>query len=76
MLPIPRLFSSAVQPQSAGIAARVERDLATGARQIWIRDILEVGGDRVSERHLWRVGPAHFGAIISLLRHDQKPPAQ
>ncbi len=35
MLPILRLFASAVQPQSAGIAAESERDRAAGAKRVW-----------------------------------------
>jgi cation diffusion facilitator family transporter len=32
-----------------------------------IRSILEEGGDRVSDLHLWRVGPGHLAAIVSLV---------
>ena len=40
-----------------------------------IRDTLESDGDnRVSDLHLWRVGPHHFAATITLLTHDPKSP--
>jgi cation diffusion facilitator family transporter len=41
-----------------------------------IRETLETDGDRVSDLHLWQVGPGHYGAIISLVTHKPKPPAQ
>jgi Co/Zn/Cd efflux system component len=27
---------------------------------------LEQGGDRISDLHLWRVGPGHMAAIVSM----------
>lgn len=41
-----------------------------------IRETLETEGDRVSDLHLWQVGPGHYGAIVSLVTHQPKPPAQ
>ena len=35
---------------------------------------LEVGGDRVSDLHLWRLGPGHAGVIASVISHDPKAP--
>jgi cation diffusion facilitator family transporter len=43
------------------------------ARQIG--DRLEVGGDRIADLHLWRVGPGHTAAIISLVSDDPQPPS-
>ncbi len=37
-----------------------------------IRGALEVGGDAISDLHLWRVGPGHYAAVISLVTHDPK----
>jgi cation diffusion facilitator family transporter len=35
---------------------------------------LETNGDRISDLHLWRLGPGHIGAIISLVSdHPQSP---
>lgn len=31
-----------------------------------IRALLETGGDRVSDLHVWQIGPGHFAAIIAL----------
>jgi cation diffusion facilitator family transporter len=40
-----------------------------------IQRVLEQGGDRVTDLHLWRVGPGHTAAVISLASNDPKPPA-
>jgi cation diffusion facilitator family transporter len=40
-----------------------------------IRGALEVAGDKVTDLHLWRIGPGHRGAIIALVSHQPKPPA-
>ena len=39
-----------------------------------IRNALEVDGDAISDLHLWRVGPGHYAAVISLVTHDPKHP--
>jgi cation diffusion facilitator family transporter len=39
-----------------------------------IRGALEVDGDAISDLHLWRVGPGHYAAVISLVTHDPKHP--
>ena len=36
---------------------------------------LEQNGDRISDLHLWRLGPGHLGAIISLVSDHPKSPA-
>jgi cation diffusion facilitator family transporter len=35
---------------------------------------LEQGSDKVSDLHLWRVGPGHLAAVISLVTHERHPP--
>jgi cation diffusion facilitator family transporter len=40
-----------------------------------IRSILETGDDRVADLHLWRVGPGHYSAIVSLLTHRPERPS-
>ncbi|MBU4606410.1 MAG: cation diffusion facilitator family transporter, partial [Proteobacteria bacterium] len=40
-----------------------------------IRQTLEDGGDRVSDLHLWRLGPGHLGAIVSIVSGDPQPNA-
>lgn len=32
-----------------------------------VRERLETGGDRVSDLHLWRIGPGHNAAVVSLV---------
>jgi cation diffusion facilitator family transporter len=44
------------------------------ARKIALR--LEQGSDRVSDLHLWRLGPGHLGAVISIVSHNPRPAEQ
>ncbi len=39
-----------------------------------LRGRLEVNGDRVSDLHLWQLGPGHIGAIVSVVTDDPRPP--
>jgi cation diffusion facilitator family transporter len=46
------------------------------ARQEAIRGAIESGlGDRVSDLHVWRVGPRHLAAIVSIVASTPRPPA-
>ena len=40
-----------------------------------LRERLEVGGDKVSDLHLWRLGPGHMGLTLSIVSHHPQPPA-
>lgn len=40
-----------------------------------IRSKLEVDGDRVSDLHLWRIGPGHQAAIVAIVTDHPRPPA-
>jgi cation diffusion facilitator family transporter len=40
-----------------------------------LRERLEVGGDKVSDLHLWRLGPGHMGVSVSIVSHDPLAPA-
>jgi cation diffusion facilitator family transporter len=40
-----------------------------------IRDRLETKGDRVTDLHLWQVGPGHRAAVISVVSDHPQPPA-
>lgn len=40
-----------------------------------IRERLEVGDVVVCDLHVWRIGPGHVAAIVSLVTHDPKDPA-
>lgn len=39
---------------------------ADGPLAIKIRDVMELNGDRLADLHLWRLGPGHLGAIVSV----------
>jgi len=39
-----------------------------------VRERLEVDGDRVSDLHLWRLGPGHTALIASVVSDDPQPP--
>jgi cation diffusion facilitator family transporter len=39
-----------------------------------MRTRLEVDGDRVTDQHLWRVGPGHYAAVVTIVSdHPQSP---
>jgi cation diffusion facilitator family transporter len=40
-----------------------------------IRKRLEIGEDRVSDLHLWRLGPGHVGVIVSVVSDRPQAPA-
>jgi cation diffusion facilitator family transporter len=40
-----------------------------------LRERLEVGGDRVSDLHVWRLGPGHTAVSASIVAADPQPPA-
>jgi cation diffusion facilitator family transporter len=35
--------------------------------------LLEQGSDRISDLHLWRLGPGHLAAVVSIVTHDPRP---
>ena len=37
-----------------------------------IRDAIETNGDQVADLHLWRLGPGHLGAILSVVTAEQR----
>ncbi len=39
-----------------------------------IREVVERGGDRVVDLHLWRLGPGHLGAILSVATRQGRGP--
>jgi cation diffusion facilitator family transporter len=39
-----------------------------------VRDQLETGGDRIADLHIWRVGPGHHAALVSLVADRPEPP--
>lgn len=42
---------------------------------VHIRKKLEIEGDRVSDLHLWRLGPGHVGVIASVVSDRPQPPS-
>jgi cation diffusion facilitator family transporter len=40
-----------------------------------VRNTIEAEGDRVTDLHLWRLGPGHLGAIVSVATTDQREAA-
>jgi cation diffusion facilitator family transporter len=40
-----------------------------------IRSTLEAGSDRISDLHLWRIGPGHHAAIVSIVTHEPQEPS-
>jgi cation diffusion facilitator family transporter len=46
-----------------------------GTMEGLIRQRLETRGDRVTDLHLWQIGPGHRAAIVSLISDDPLPPS-
>lgn len=40
-----------------------------------VRTAVEVGGDRVADLHVWRLGPGHAALILSVVTDHPRPPA-
>jgi Co/Zn/Cd efflux system component len=32
-----------------------------------IREAIEIGGDQITDLHVWQLGPGHHGAIVSII---------
>jgi cation diffusion facilitator family transporter len=45
------------------------------ARRAAIAAAVEAGGDRVADLHVWRVGPRHLAAIVSVVTDAPRPPS-
>jgi cation diffusion facilitator family transporter len=58
------LWAYALVRDTGRILLDMTPDTALAAR---IRRRLEEDGDRVADLHLWRLGPGHFGAIVSIV---------
>jgi cation diffusion facilitator family transporter len=58
------LWAYALVRDTSRILLDMTPDTALAAR---IRRRLEADGDRVADLHLWRLGPGHFGAIVSIV---------
>ena len=40
-----------------------------------LRRVIEGGGDQLADLHLWRLGPGHLGAIVSVVTRQTRGPA-
>jgi cation diffusion facilitator family transporter len=40
-----------------------------------MREAIEAGGDQVADLHLWRLGPGHLGAIVTVATDQARPPS-
>jgi cation diffusion facilitator family transporter len=58
------LWAYALVRDTSRILLDMTPDTALAGR---IRRCLEEDGDRVCDLHLWRLGPGHFGAIVSIV---------
>ncbi|MGE5503943.1 MAG: CDF family Co(II)/Ni(II) efflux transporter DmeF [Actinomycetota bacterium] len=63
---------------SAGLVGRTGAVLldksSDDALEAEVRTAIETGGDRVSDLHLWQVGPGHWAAIVSVVSRTPQPP--
>jgi len=52
-------------------------DAAAEAQEVQqeIREAMEPTGSRVTDLHVWQVGPGHFAAIVALIARDPQEPA-
>lgn len=51
-------------------------DVNSGGRmEDLIRQRLETRGDRITDLHLWQIGPGHRAAVIALVSDDPLPPS-
>jgi cation diffusion facilitator family transporter len=64
-------WSWSLAAQSGAILLDSVPDPALAAE---IRERLEAGGDAIPDLHLWRVGPGHYAAMVSILSADPKAP--
>jgi cation diffusion facilitator family transporter len=39
-----------------------------------VRQVIEAGGDTIADLHLWRLGPGHLGAIVSIGTKEPRGP--
>ncbi|MBI5432108.1 MAG: CDF family Co(II)/Ni(II) efflux transporter DmeF [Planctomycetes bacterium] len=65
-------WSFGLMRETAGVLLDADPDPRIGAA---IRRRLErADGDRIVDLHVWRVGPGHFAAIVSLVTHEPRDP--
>ncbi len=62
-------WAYALVRDTGGILLDMTPDAKLAAR---IRQRVEAGGDRVADLHLWRLGPGHLGAILSVATGERR----
>lgn len=55
-------------------AGAVLLDAAPDALSTRVRERLEVEGDRIADQHLWRIGPGHHAAVLTVVTHEPRSP--
>ena len=65
-------WSWGLMRQAGAVLLDTTPDRALAGR---IRRTLEAAGDRVTDLHLWRIGPGHLSAVITLVSHRPQAPA-
>lgn len=56
---------------TGGVLLDMQPDLVLTGR---VRSLIEGQGDRVSDLHVWRLGPGHLGAIVSVMTNRGRGP--
>jgi cation diffusion facilitator family transporter len=54
---------------TGGVLLDVNPDEHLTAR---IREVIEGDGDRLTDLHLWRLGPGHLGAVVSVMTAEER----
>ncbi|KQP79331.1 CDF family Co(II)/Ni(II) efflux transporter DmeF [Methylobacterium sp. Leaf117] len=56
---------------TGGVLLDMQPDPSLAGR---VRDIIQAQGDRIADLHLWRLGPGHLGAIVSVVTAKGRGP--
>ena len=64
-------WSYALIRDTGAILLDMNPDRAMAAR---LRAVIEADGDRLTDLHLWRLGPGHLGAILSVATAQRRTP--
>jgi cation diffusion facilitator family transporter len=56
---------------TGGVLLDMNPDKSTAQR---MQQIIEIDGDRLTDLHLWRLGPGHLGAIVSVATRRERGP--
>jgi cation diffusion facilitator family transporter len=62
-------WSYGLMRDTGGILLDMNPDQGITAK---VREAIESDGDRLLDLHLWRLGPGHLGAVVSVLTHKSR----